>query len=97
VRARHPATAAKRSIDRGNAMRFAADWAGWDRLMPAFVLPYAAWTLYVHGIVAARASFGTLLLGLPLLAVVAVAATVKVSLSSWMRSLFPPMAPLVFV
>lgn len=57
-------------------MRFAADWTGWDRLVPVFVLPYAAWTLYVHGIVAAHASFGTLLRGLPLLAVVAVAATI---------------------
>lgn len=61
-------------------MRFAADWAGWDRLMPAFVLPYAAWTLYVHGIVAARANFTTLLLGLPLLALAAVAAT-----AGWFR------------
>lgn len=58
----------------GFAMRLAVDGA-WDRIVPAFVLPYAAWTLYVHGIVAARASFQALLLGLPLLLLVATVAT----------------------
>lgn len=57
-------------------MRFAIDGKAWDRLLPAFVLPYAIWTLYVHLIVSAHASFTTLLQGLPLVAVVAVAATV---------------------
>src|SRR3546814_13472388 len=58
----------------GFAMRLAVDGA-WDRIVPAFVLPYAAWTLYVHGIVAARASFQALLPGLPLLLLVATVAT----------------------
>jgi hypothetical protein len=57
-------------------MRFTTDGAGWDRLVPAFVLPYAAWTLYVHAIVASHASFDTLMRGLPLLAVAALAATI---------------------
>ncbi len=57
-------------------MRFATDGRIWDRLLPAFVLPCALWTAYVHVIVAAQASFTTLVRGLPVLAVVAVAATV---------------------
>ncbi|GAB2510397.1 hypothetical protein GCM10027084_26960 [Pseudoxanthomonas sangjuensis] len=61
-------------------MRFATDGKVWDRLLPAFVLPYAIWTLYVHLIVSAHASFTTLLQGLPLVAVVAVAAT-----AGWFR------------
>ena len=38
-------------------MRFATDGKAWDRLLPIFVLPYAIWTLYVHLIVLAHASF----------------------------------------
>lgn len=56
-------------------MRFAIDGKAWDRLLPVFVLPYAIWTVYVHLIVSSRASFTTLLLGLPLVVVVAIAAT----------------------
>lgn len=57
-------------------MRFAADGKAWDRVVPIFVLPYATWTLYVHLIVSTQASFTTLLQGLPLAVVVAIAATV---------------------
>jgi hypothetical protein len=61
-------------------MRFAADGSAWDRMVPAFVLPYAVWTLYVQAIVAAQASFTTLMRGLPLVALAAVAAT-----AAWFR------------
>lgn len=68
-------------------MRFAADGKTWDRLVPVFVLPYAIWTVYVHLIVSAHASFSTLMHGLPLVAVVAIAAT-----ACWYR-LHDPAAP----
>lgn len=57
-------------------MRIAAGGQAWDRFVPAIVLPYAVWTVYVHLIVAAHASFTTLLRGLPLVVLVAIAATV---------------------
>lgn len=47
-----------------------------DRVVPAAVVPYAVWTMYVHLITATQSSFVTLLQGLPLVALVAVAATV---------------------
>jgi hypothetical protein len=56
-------------------MRITIDGAAWDRCMPAFVIPYAVWTVYVHALVAMHASFTTLLHGLPLVATAAVAAT----------------------
>ncbi len=61
-------------------MRFVTGGRIWDRLLPAFVLPYALWTAYVHLIVAAHASFTTLIRGLPLLVLLAVAAT-----AGWFR------------
>src|SRR3546814_8547814 len=57
-------------------MRFATGGESWDRFVPVFALPYAIWTLYVHLIVAAHASFRALLHWLPLVLLVAVAATV---------------------
>lgn len=68
-------------------MRFDVDGNAWDRMVPAFVLPYAVWTLYVQSIVAAQASFTTLMRGLPLVALVAIAAT-----AGWFR-LRQPEAP----
>ena len=56
-------------------MRFALNGAV-DRVVPLFVLPYAVWTMYVHLITATHSSFDTLLEGLPVAALVAVAATV---------------------
>ncbi|MDE2223926.1 MAG: hypothetical protein KGJ46_01480 [Xanthomonadaceae bacterium] len=47
-----------------------------DRVVPAAVVPYAIWTMYVHLITATRSSFVTLLQGLPLVALIAIAATV---------------------
>lgn len=57
-------------------MRLAIDGKAWDRVIPAFVLPYAVWTLYVHLVVAQQASFSTLLRGLPVVAVLALVAAV---------------------
>src|SRR3546814_264097 len=57
-------------------MRFATGGESWDRVVPVFALPYAIWTLYVHLIVAAHAGFTALLHWLPLVLLVAVAATV---------------------
>src|SRR3546814_7711818 len=57
-------------------MRFATGGESWDRVVPVFALPYAIWTLYVHLIVAAHASFTALLHWLPPVLLVAVAATV---------------------
>ena len=51
-----------------------------DRSVPLFVLPYAIWTMYVHLITAAHASFDMLLYGLPVVALVAAGATV-----AWFR------------
>jgi hypothetical protein len=62
------------------AMRFATDGKALDRLAPVFVLPYAIWTVYVHLIVWAHASFTALLWGLPFMIAVAVAAT-----AGWFR------------
>lgn len=56
-------------------MRLAIEGKAWDRVVPAFVLPYAIWTLYVHLLVARQAGFDTLLQGLPVVAVLTVAAT----------------------
>jgi hypothetical protein len=47
-----------------------------DRFVPAFVVACAIWTMYVHLIIATHSSFVALLHGLPLVAVVAVAAAV---------------------
>jgi hypothetical protein len=57
-------------------MRLAAEGKAWDRVVPAFVLPYATWTLYVHLAVAQQASFGRLLSGLPVASLLAIAATI---------------------
>lgn len=57
-------------------MRLAVNGEAWDRFVPVFVLPYAIWTIYVHLIITAHASFATLLHWLPLVVLIAVAATV---------------------
>jgi hypothetical protein len=49
-----------------------------------FVLPYAIWTMYVHLITATHSSFDTLLYGLPVMALIAAAATV-----AWFRLQVP--------
>lgn len=51
-----------------------------DRIVPLFVLPYAIWTMYVHLITATHSSFDTLLYGLPVMALIAAAATL-----AWFR------------
>jgi len=56
-----------------------ARWITFDRQMangavPAFVMAYAIWTMYVHLITATHSSFTALLRGLPLVALVAAAA-----------------------
>lgn len=51
-----------------------------DRIVPLFVLPYAIWTMYVHLITATHSNFDTLLYGLPIMALIAAAATV-----AWLR------------
>ena len=56
-------------------MRLAGNWKGWERVVPGFVLPYAIWTLYGHLVVAKQATFNTLLWGLAVVALLAVAAT----------------------
>ena len=55
-----------------------------DRIVPMFVLPYAIWTMYVHLITATHSSFDTLLYGLPVMALIAAAATV-----AWFRLRVP--------
>src|SRR3546814_9273383 len=57
-------------------MRFSTGGKSCDRVLPVFALLYAIWTLYVHLIVAAHAIFTALLHWLPLVLLVAVAATV---------------------
>lgn len=69
-------------------MRSAASGEAWDRIVPALVLPYAIWTVYVHLIVWQQASFTTLLQWLPLVLAVAVAATV-----GWFRLRGPAAGP----
>ena len=68
-------------------MRFALNGAV-DRIVPLFVLPYAIWTMYVHLVTATHSSFDTLLYGLPVAALVAVAATV-----AWFRMNEPAKLP----
>lgn len=59
-------------------MRFERDSWGLDRIVTAFVLAFAVWTMYVHLITASHASLITLLHWLPLVAMVAAAA-----ISAW--------------
>ncbi|HVX05052.1 MAG TPA: DUF6077 domain-containing protein [Rhodanobacteraceae bacterium] len=64
-----------------------------DRGVPLFVLPYAIWTMCVHLVTAAHASFDMLLHGLPVMALIAAGATV-----AWFRLAEPakghePVAP----
>lgn len=68
----------------GDDMRIATGGWAWDRCVPLFVLPYAVWTVYVHLIVAAHASFATLLRWLPLVGLIALAATI-----GWFRLRYP--------
>ncbi len=68
-------------------MRFAASNGPVDRIVAAFVLAYATWTIYVHALVATQASFTTLLRGLPLATVAAAAA-----IAGWFRLREPPQA-----
>lgn len=60
-------------------MRFALNDVP-DRIVPLFVLPYAIWTMYVHLVTATHSSFDTLLYGLPVMALIAAAATL-----AWFR------------
>lgn len=69
-------------------MGLAVDGKALDRVVPGFVLPYAVWTLYGHLIVAGQASFGTLVQGLPAMAVLAAAATI-----GWFRLRDPATLP----
>lgn len=48
---------------------------GMDRIIPTFIMAYAAWTVYVHALTAAHASFDTLIHWLPLLFGLATVAT----------------------
>jgi hypothetical protein len=57
-------------------MRLAVEGKARDHVVPAFVLPYAVWTLYVHLVVSQQASFNTLLRGLPFVVVLAIAAVI---------------------
>lgn len=61
-------------------MRVEQDFSGLDRIVTAFVLVFAIWTVYVHLITASHASLITLLQWLPLVALVAMAATI-----AWFR------------
>ncbi|HKZ11333.1 MAG TPA: DUF6077 domain-containing protein [Rhodanobacteraceae bacterium] len=61
-------------------MRVEQDFSGLDRIVTAFVLAFAIWTVYVHLITASHASLITLLHWLPLVALVATAATI-----AWFR------------
>ena len=56
-------------------MRFTAAGEALDRIVPAFVLVYAVWTIHVHAIVALQASFDTLMKSLPVLLAIATATT----------------------
>lgn len=67
-------------------MRFEQDFSGLDRIVAAFVLAFAIWTVYVHLITAIHASLITLLHWLPLAALIATAATI-----AWFR--LPQPAP----
>jgi hypothetical protein len=51
-----------------------------DRVVPAFVVSYAIWTMHVHLVTATHSSFIALLYGLPLVALLAVAAV-----AGWFR------------
>ncbi len=44
-----------------------------DRIVPYFIIAYATWTVYVHAITAMHANFNTLMHGLPLVLVLALA------------------------
>jgi hypothetical protein len=68
-------------------MRHAAGAEAWDRVVPLVVLPYATWTVYVHLVVVAQASFTTLLRWLPLVLLLAAAAT-----TAWFRLRDPAQA-----
>src|SRR3546814_5380063 len=57
-------------------MRLARGAVSWGLVLLVVALPAAFWTLYIHLIVAANASFTALLHWLPLVLLVAVAATV---------------------
>jgi hypothetical protein len=61
-------------------MRFEQDSSGLDRIVTAFVLAFAIWTMYVHLSTATHSSFNTLLRWLPIVALIAAAATV-----AWFR------------
>ena len=67
----------------GDDMRCALD-GFLDRIVPLCVLPYAAWTMYVHLITATHSSFDRLLHGLPVMVLVAAAAT-----TAWFRLRMP--------
>jgi hypothetical protein len=66
-------------------MRFEQDSSGLDRIVAAFVLVFAIWTVYVHLITASHASLITLLHWLPLVVLIAAAAAV-----AWFRMPQPP-------
>lgn len=59
----------------GSKLRPAPDRSP-DRIVPAVVVPYAVWTMYVHLVTATHSSFIALLRGLPVMTLVALAATV---------------------
>ncbi|HEX5952853.1 MAG TPA: hypothetical protein VFY94_06740, partial [Rhodanobacteraceae bacterium] len=61
-------------------MRFEQDSSGLDRTVAAFVLAFAIWTAYVHLITASHASLITMLHWLPLVVLIAAAATI-----AWFR------------
>lgn len=65
-------------------MRFERDFSGLDRIVAAFVLAFAIWTAYVHLITASHASLIILLRWLPLVALIATAATI-----AWFRTAQP--------
>ncbi|HEX5487862.1 MAG TPA: DUF6077 domain-containing protein [Rhodanobacteraceae bacterium] len=70
----------------GVQMRFEQDSSGLDRIVTVFVLAFAIWTIYVHLITASHASLVNLLHWLPLVALIAAAATI-----AWFR--MPQSAP----
>ena len=61
-----------------------------DRSVPLLVLPYAVWTMYVHLITAAHASFDTLLYGSPIMVLVAAVATAAWFRLPWPALLYQP-------
>jgi hypothetical protein len=69
-------------------MRLEIEGKAWDRVVPAFVLPYATWTLYCHLVVARQAGFDTLMRGLPVVVLLAIGATV-----GWFRLRDPAASP----